>query len=71
MSGVMLVGEEAPRKLQELARHRFIEKMYAEILIDMQICEIEGWDRMEFINQLRDALKFGGKDEKDKMGLDA
>ena len=60
MSGVKLIGAETPRKLQELARHQFITRMYKEILFDMQVCETEGWDRMEFINQIREALNFTG-----------
>ena len=42
--------------LQELARHQMIVKLYADILRDMKVCEIEGWDRMEYINMLRRAL---------------
>lgn len=30
--------------------------MYGEILIDMRVCEIEGWDKMEFINILFECL---------------
>ena len=63
MSGVKLIGAEAPRKLQELARHQFITRMYKEILFDMQVCEIEGWDRMEFINQIKEALNFTGEND--------
>lgn len=58
MNGVELIGEEAPRKMQELARHQMIVKLYKDILMDMQICEIEGWDKMEYINQIREALNF-------------
>ena len=58
MNGIELIGEESPRKLQELARHQMIVKLYQSILMDMQICEIEGWDKMEFINQIRQALDF-------------
>ncbi len=56
MSGIELHGEGASRKLQELARHEMITKLYADILLDMQVCEIEGWDRMEFVRQLQDLL---------------
>lgn len=57
MSSIVLDGNpETPRKMQELARHQMIERLYADILMDMQICEIEGWDKMEYINQLRELL---------------
>ena len=61
MSGIQLIGDESPRKMQELARHQIIVKLYNDILIDMMICEIEGWDKMEFLNQLRESLTFGGQ----------
>lgn len=43
----------AEYKLQELARHQTIKRLYADILMDMGVCEIEGWDKMEFIRQLK------------------
>lgn len=61
MSGIKLIGDEAPRKLQELARHQVITKLYADILVDMQVCEIEGWDKMEFIRQLQTAINSLGR----------
>ena len=47
---------ETRKKFNDLARHQFIRKMYGEILADMKVCEIEGWDKMEFINLLSDLL---------------
>lgn len=50
------------RKLNELARHQLIRRLYADILIDMQICKLEGWDPMGFICQLQKLLNsFGNK----------
>lgn len=42
--------------LQKLARHRMIERLYQDILIDMAVCEIEGWDRMEYIRELQECV---------------
>ena len=56
MGIVMNSNDGSPRALQELARHQMIVKLYADILRDMKVCEIEGWDRMEYINMLRRAL---------------
>jgi len=62
MSGVTLDGHpDTPRKLQELARHKMIVKLYADILADMRVCEIEGWDRMEYIRMLQDMLNSIGR----------
>ena len=46
------------KALQDLARHKMIVSLYANILIDMRVCEIEGWDKMEFIRQIQDAIEF-------------
>ncbi len=52
---------ETRRKMQELARHQMILRLEADILFDIQVCDIEGWDKMEYINQLRELLyKLGG-----------
>lgn len=62
-------NQETPRRLQELARHKFVCKMLAEIVADTMICEIEGWDKTEFILLLHAELNEfarrirGGNDE--------
>ena len=57
MSGVELVGgKETAYKLQQLARHQMIQKLYADILHDMMVCDIEGWDRTEYIRELQECL---------------
>lgn len=61
---VILVPDSSQtrRKMQELARHQMITKLYADILMDINICDIEGWDKMEYINELRELLDtLGGK----------
>ena len=47
---------DTPRKLLELARHETITRLYADILADMAVCDIEGWDKMEFIRELQACL---------------
>lgn len=57
MSVVLVPDTQESRKaLQEAARHQFILKMYQEIMFDMKVCEIEGWDKMEFIRMLAAVL---------------
>lgn len=41
---------------RELARNQFIHKIYLDILYDMKVCENEGWDKSEYIEQLQDVL---------------
>ena len=52
----MNADEEHRKSIQDGARHAFIHKMYAELLTDMTICELEHWDPLEFPRMLRDAL---------------
>lgn len=47
---------ETRKKMQELARHQMICRIHADVLMDIQICEVEGWDKMEYITQLRTLL---------------
>lgn len=49
-------SKENRKKIQDGARHAFILKMYAELLTDYKVCELEGWDMFEFPMMLRNAL---------------
>lgn len=45
------------RKLyQELARHQFQQRLLYDIRVDLEICDIEGWSKAEYINMLWDTL---------------
>lgn len=44
------------KALNNLARHKMIHRVLADIVVDMQICEIEGWDKTEYIRILQDEL---------------
>ena len=39
-------SKETARALNDLARHQKIAELYADILADMKVCEIEGWDKL-------------------------
>lgn len=45
------------KKIQDACRHAFVMKMYAELLTDMEICKLEGWDVLEFPRMLKQALQ--------------
>lgn len=53
----MIADEENRKKIQDACRHAFVKKMYAELLTDMEICKIEGWDVLEFPRMLKQALQ--------------
>lgn len=42
--------------IQCMARKQFINKIYAELLIDMEICKMEGWDIFEYPRMMKEAL---------------
>lgn len=44
------------RTVNELARQKFKKKLLEDILVDLTICEIEGWCKREYIKELRDLL---------------
>ena len=44
--------EDAPRMLNKLAREEMKELVMRDILCDMAVCEIEGWDKLEYLDDL-------------------
>lgn len=49
-------NNETRKRLQDLARLQMITKLERDILFDLQVCEIEGWNKMEFIELLQEKL---------------
>ena len=47
---------ETRKALQDAARHSMIARLLADIRIDLEVCEIEGWDKKEYIRMIQDAL---------------
>lgn len=60
---VIIPDKETARKLNELSRHKMMERLYRDILMDLMICDIEGWDKKEYINQLKTVVNSIGKQE--------
>ena len=58
MAGIVLVGDrkETAYRLQQVARHEMIFRLYNDILMDMTVCEVEGWDKLEYIRELQDMI---------------
>ena len=56
MSILLYGGKETTKKLNDLARHQMIKKVLQDISVDLMICEIEGWDKTEYIRMLQDEL---------------
>lgn len=41
------------KTVNALARARFKVKLLNDIRCDLMVCELEGWDKMEYINEIR------------------
>jgi hypothetical protein len=55
MKGVKFKGDISYR-LQELAREEMKEKLLNDIMIDMNICKLEGWDVMKYLLELQSLI---------------
>lgn len=49
------------RTVNELARQRFKLRLLADIKTDLMICEIEGWIKAEYIQELKSLINGLGK----------
>lgn len=50
--GIIISDNETAKRLNELARHTMIVRLLDDIRIDLMICEIEGWSKLEYIEIL-------------------
>lgn len=58
------MDDNVSKALNRLARQQMIERLYRDILIDMAVCEIEGWDKMEYIKDLQEVINRFGREQK-------
>ena len=64
MSGVIVPDKQTAKALNDLARHQNILRILQDIRIDMEVCEIEGWDKLEYIRMIQKAVSFAEMEEK-------
>lgn len=50
------LDNQTRRAFNQLAREQLKRKLLADILVDMKICEIEGWDKLEYLNELKNLI---------------
>lgn len=58
---VQVVDASYVRTVNELARQRFKLRLLADIKTDLMICEIEGWIKAEYIQELKNLINGLGK----------
>ena len=49
------------RTANELARKKFTEKILLDVLVDLTICEIEGWNKLEYLDELKSLINGIGR----------
>ena len=64
MSGVIVPDKQTAKALNDLARHQNILRILQDIRIDMEVCEVEGWDKTEYIRMIQKAVSFVEMEEK-------
>lgn len=52
---------QAPKAMNRLSREKQKEILLRDIMSDMMVCEIEGWDKTEYINELKELIDSIGK----------
>lgn len=56
-----VIGAESARTVNELARQQFKMRLLNDILTDLMICEIEGWCKIEYLNEIRKLINSIGQ----------
>lgn len=57
-------NESISKSLNRLAREQVKLRILNDIKIDMAVCEIEGWDKTEYLNELKKLINSIGKETK-------
>lgn len=53
---------EARKVLNRLAREKMKYRLLGDISLDLVICELEGWSKTEYLNELKDMInELGGE----------
>ena len=61
---VKLIGDDAPKVFNRLAREQMKMKLLDDVLVDLMICDLEGWDQREYIEELHELIDGIGRDKK-------
>ena len=48
-----IIDENYCKTVNELARKKFEMRLLADIRVDLMVCEIEEWDKMEYLKELQ------------------
>ena len=59
------------KTVNDLARLKFKEQLLKEIMFDLMVCEIENWDKKEYINELKKMLNVINTSNKKKVNVNS
>ena len=51
-----IIDKTTANAANQLARKKFEEKLLQDIRFDLMVCEIEGWDKLEYIEELKNLI---------------
>ena len=61
-----MLGEEETRKqYNRFARETMKYRLLRDIRVDLQICELEGWSKTEYLDELREMINQLGEKAND------
>jgi len=49
-------NKKAAKPMNHLAREKFKEKLLQEIVFDLMVCKIEGWDHKQYTKELKQVI---------------
>lgn len=52
----IIKNKECARALNTLSREQLKTRLLADIRIDIQVCQIEGWDYREYLLELKELI---------------
>ena len=52
----MLGNEETRKQYNRFARETMKYRLLRDIRVDLQICELEGWSKTEYLDELKEML---------------
>lgn len=62
----MLGNEETRKQYNRFARETMKYRLLRDIRVDLQICELEGWSKTEYLDELREMInQLGEKTDHD------
>lgn len=59
----VIIDASCVRTVNELARQEFKHRILNDILFDLMVCEIEGWSKLEYINEIRCLINSIGRQD--------